>query len=155
MMGIASPTGSHLPILETQIAALSPGALVVEHGAGLYSTPFLARRDVRVLCVEEHPGWAEWARWLYGDRAEMVEMAKRVVPRLHEVALAFIDGEARQRSFMINACLEYRVPVIVAHDTEEEHWHAYRYREQMFAHPNYKVTHDNEPHRTTLWVRRG
>lgn len=155
MMGITSPTGSHLPILEAAIAALPSGSLVVEHGAGLYSTPLLTRSDVRVLCAEEHIGWAEWARWLYRERGEIVDVAKRLVPRLPEVALAFIDGEARHRGFLIAACLTAKVPTVIAHDTEEQHWDLYGYQPHLFSHPGYTVSHDSEPHRTTIWLRRG
>src|SRR5690349_5415464 len=71
MMGIASPTGSHLPVLEAQISALPPNSLAIEHGAGLYSTVLLARLGVRVLCSEPHPGWREWAEWVYRGKVEM------------------------------------------------------------------------------------
>lgn len=154
MMGITSPTGSHLPILDREVTALPSDSLVFEHGAGLYSTPLLARSAVRVLCSEEHEGWREWARWLYQDRAEMLELAKRVVPRLPEVALAFIDGEAGNRGWLISKCIEAHVPTIIAHDTEEDHWSYYDHREQYFRHAAYIITHDDQPHRTTLWKLR-
>ena len=51
MMGIASPTGSHLPVLERAARACGSG-LVIEHGAGLYSPPLLAHLGCNVLCVE-------------------------------------------------------------------------------------------------------
>jgi len=55
MFGITEPTGSHVPTLET--AARACTGLVIEHGAGLYSTPLLARLGCRVLCVESVPAY--------------------------------------------------------------------------------------------------
>jgi hypothetical protein len=152
MMGITSPTGSHLATLEAEVAKLPHGAIVMEHGAGLYSSPYLARCDVRVVCAEDHPGWAEWARWLYGDKGEIIEMAKRLVARMSEASLLFVDGDARQRGMLVSAAIERRVPVIIAHDTQEAHWHEYGYRESMFRASGYRVTSDTELHRTTLWT---
>lgn len=154
MMGITSPTGSHLPILEAEVAKLAPDSLVFEHGAGLYSTPLLARSAVSVLCAEEHEGWREWAQWLYQGRVEILELAKRVVPRLPGVSLAFIDGEAKNRGWLIEKCIEARVPTIIAHDTEPGHWQYYGHSERIFTAPAYAITQDNEPHRTTLWTLR-
>jgi hypothetical protein len=42
----------------------------------------------------------------------------------------------------------------VAHDTQEQHWQAYRYADRMFVHRDYTITHDDKPHRTTLWKLR-
>jgi hypothetical protein len=154
MMGITSPTGSHLPILEVEIAKLPPDALVIEHGAGLYSTVLLARAGVRVACAEEHEGWREWARFVYEGRAEMVEMTKRLVPKLPDAALVFIDGETRGRSFLLSECIKARAPVIIMHDTEQEHWGIYGHHAHNFETTAYHITHDNEPHRTTLWKLR-
>ncbi len=154
MMGITSPTGSHLPVLEAAAARLSPDSFVVEHGAGIYSTPLLARLGVRVLCSEPHPGWAEWARWMYQDRGVITASWKRLVPRLTEAALAFIDGPAKERGPLLAACFAAKVPTIVAHDTQPKDASHYEYHAHYFKHPGYTVTHSAEDtHRTTLWVK--
>lgn len=155
MMGIESPTASHLPVLEQAVRALSPDALVIEHGAGLYSTPLLARLGARVLCSEPHPGWAEWAKWIYQGGAEMADSFKQVIPRIPGSALVFIDGPARERGPILQACLDAGVPTVIAHDTQPDEWGHYGYQPHMFKHPDYAVTQNSEDtHRTTLWQRR-
>lgn len=154
MMGIESPTGSHLPVLESVSRAAGDG-LIIEHGAGLYSTPLLARIGARVLCTESHVGWAEWARWIYEGRAEIVDSWKQAAARLEEAALVFIDGTANERGTLVQMCLDRGVPSIIAHDTNDSDWSHYGYQPHMFAHPRYNVTHHSEDtHRTTLWVLR-
>lgn len=154
MMGIASPTGSHLPVLEkaTRDAA---GGIVIEHGAGLYSTPLLARLGCRVILCEPHPGWAEWANWIYEGRAEFVDSYKRLIERLSDAAVVFLDGPARERGVLLQQCLDRSVPVIIAHDTNEDEMGHYGFQPHMFKHPGYSISHHAEDtHRTTLWVRR-
>lgn len=152
MMGIASPTGSHLPVLEAEVAALPDGALVIEHGAGLYSTPLLARLGCRVLCCEPHPGWAEWARWIYQGRVEIVDSYKRILERCGDAAVVFVDGPARERGPILQACFDRGVRVVIAHDTQQGEWGLYGYQPHMFKHPRYAVSHSAEDsHRTTLW----
>lgn len=152
MMGIASPTGSHIPVLEAAVKALPAGAIVVEHGAGLYSTPLLARLGARVLCCEPHDGWREWARWIYQGRAEMIESWKAL--SLQSAALVFIDGPAAERGPLFAACVAAKVPTIIAHDTDEGDWDAYGWRADHFSMSAYDVSHSSEwRHRTTLWRR--
>lgn len=154
MMGIESPTGSHLPVLEAALSAAGD-RLVIEHGAGIYSTPLMARLGCRVLCVEPHPGWAEWARWIYQGRAEVVESWKHAVPCLGDAAAVFIDGPASERGTLVQACLDVGVPTIIAHDTNPEEWNHYGYQPHMFIHAEYTVTqHSEDSHRTTRWVLR-
>lgn len=151
MMGIASPTGSHLPVLEAEVAALPEGALVIEHGAGLYSTPLLARMGVRVLCSEPHAGWSEWARWIYDGRVE-IGTFDETVARLGEAALVFLDGPAKERGQLLPMCLDLGVPTVIAHDTQRKEWRYYDFKLHMFEHERYTVTHSSEDtHRTTLW----
>lgn len=152
MMGIESPTGSHLPVLEQQARAVGDG-LIIEHGAGLYSTPLLARLGCRVLCAEPHPAWREWARWIYQDRAEIADSWKAAAYRLTDAALVFIDGPAAERGKLLSMCIEHKVPRIVAHDTDEKNWHEYGWSSRHFAPPGYRVSHSAEGrHRTTLWT---
>lgn len=158
MMGIDSPTGSHLPALTEAVNALPPGALVIEHGAGLYSTPLLAhlRRDIKILCLEAHPGWNEWARWIYAMTdapVEMVDSLKRVAPRLAEASIMFIDGAALERGPLLRQSLQAFVPLIVCHDTNEGDWDAYELKENYFTWPGYTVRHVEGSHRTTVWTR--
>lgn len=157
MMGIDSPTGSHLPALTTALKSLPRFSLVVEHGAGLYSTPLFARHEVRVLCAENHPGWAEWARWIYamgGTPVDMADSFKRLVPRLGDAALVFIDGTAAERGLLLQAALERNVPTIIVHDTEEREWDFYGHKRHFFEWPKYRITHHSEDtHRTTVWIR--
>lgn len=155
MMGIASPTGSHLPTLEAAVAGLSAGSLVIEHGAGMYSTPLLCRSSARVLCLEVHPGWAEWARWMYMSAGIEHEIAgyKQGVPRMAEAALVFIDGEAKERGLLLAACLERRVPIVIAHDTEQHTWQHYGIHPHLFEWRGYRIEHFAEDtHRTTQWT---
>jgi hypothetical protein len=83
----------------------------------------------------------------------MVDSFKRLVPILTGAALVFIDGPANERGPLIHACLERRVPAIVAHDTNEKDFHHYGYRPHMFIASGYSVTHASEDtHRTTRWL---
>lgn len=153
MMGIASPTGSHLPVLERAVRNMPPGSLVIEHGAGLYSTVLLARLGVRVLLSEPDPGWAEWARWAYRGNVEMVDSYKRLIERLGDASLVFLDGPARERGVLLQQSLDRNVPAIIAHDTQQDEWSHYGFQPHMFKHPGYVVTqHSEDTHRTTLWV---
>lgn len=149
MFGISEPTGSHLPLLENAVRA-SHG-LIIEHGAGLYSTPLLARLGKRVLCCESADGWREWARWIYGDRGEVVERIPWA--RIKDAALVFIDGPSKERAPLIEACFAAGVPHIVAHDTAPRVFTEYGWRKEHFAAPGYTVTHDGDKYRTTLWTK--
>lgn len=153
MMGIASPTGSHLPILQATMDSLQPGDLVLEHGAGLYSTPLLATyADVRILCHEPHEAWAEWASWIYDGRAEMATDLSQTIARLKDVAVAFLDGPAKERGVLLHECLAASVPTIIVHDTNKREWRFYDFTPEMFQHERYEVTHHAEDsHRTTMW----
>ena len=153
MFGITEPTGSHLPILEA--AARKTTGLVIEHGAGLYSTPLLARLGCRVLCCESQPGWRDWAAWMYEGRAEVVETITPALARLPEATLVFIDGPSSERAQLIEACFDMRVPTIVAHDTHPRIWQEYGWRKEHFSARGYTVTHDDlqDRYRTTLWQR--
>jgi hypothetical protein len=151
MMGVASPTASHLPVLEAAATAAGD-RLIIEHGAGLYSTPLLAGLGSRVLCVEPHPGWREWAAWIYCDEVEIASTATEALPRLPEAALVFLDGPAKERGPLLQACLDASVPTIIAHDTQKREWAYYDFTHAMFSHPRYEVSHHAEDsHRTTLW----
>jgi hypothetical protein len=156
MMGIASPTASHLPVLEHAVRDMPVGGLVIEHGAGLYSTVLLARLGVRVLCAEPHGGWNEWARWVYqGHTAEIVDSFKQAMSRLSEASVVFLDGPAKERGVMLQAALDRKVPVIIVHDTQKREWNEYGFQPHMFTHPDYEVwSQPNDPHTTTRWVLR-
>lgn len=155
MMGIASPTGSHLPVLGEALRKLDDGR-VIEHGAGLYSTPLLAQLShLDIVCCEPNAGWAEWARWIYSGRALMLESFKDVVPLLADAELVFLDGPARERGLLLQRCLDLDVPTIIAHDTQPAAWAEYGYQPHMFIHPAYNITqHAEDTHRTTLWTLR-
>lgn len=148
--------GSHVGALRAELSKLDAGALVVEHGAGMYSSVEIARHDVRVICAEEAPGWQSWAAWVYADRdAQIVDRWKHTVPILDGAALVFIDGRARDRSKLLGACLERRVPVIILHDTEQSAWHEYGWSAQLIGPPGYDAEHHGELPRTTVLRRRG
>jgi hypothetical protein len=154
MMGIASPTGSHLPVLEQYVRAAGNG-LIIEHGAGLYSTVLLARLCRRVLCMEPHKGWAEWARWVYEDRVEMADSIAATIARLPEAAVVFLDGPAKERGVLLTAALNAGVPVIIAHDTNKREFNYYGFTAAQFSDERYEISHHAEDsHRTTLWVRK-
>lgn len=151
MFGISEPTGSHLPLLER--AARASHGLVIEHGAGLYSTPLLARLGKRVLCCESGAGWREWAQWMYGDRGEVMDSLRQAIARVKDAALVFIDGPSNERAQLIEACFAAEVPHIVAHDTAPRVFTEYGWRKEHFTAPGYVVTHDGDKYRTTLWTK--
>lgn len=138
--------GSHAPTIEAALDTLAPGSLVIEHGAGMYSSPLIARRDLRVLCIEEAPGWRSWAAWLYGDRATLLSRAKECVPHLSSSALVFIDGAARERADLLKWALDAGVPAVIAHDTHDPQ---YGYR--IGARADYVATHDSGRPQTSFW----
>ena len=148
--------GSHSTLLESALSALPSGALVIEHGAGIYSTPIVARYDVRVLCVEDEPGWRSWAAWMYknaGRTATVLERAKQTVGQLSASGLVFIDGITRERGDLLKWALDAKAPAIIAHDTEEDMAKAYGFHRHLMSVPGYVVTHDGERPRTTMWKR--
>lgn len=154
MMGIESPTASHLPVLAAAIEAAPPGSLVIEHGAGLYSTPLLARfPGLEIVCAEPHSGWAEWARWIYRDSGAVVVDAVDDAT-LARAAVVFLDGPADERGPLLERCLRLRVPEIVCHDTNPtpREWRSYGLKPHMFESTEYAITHSSEDtHRTTRW----
>jgi hypothetical protein len=151
MFGITEPTGSHLPMLE--LALRVSHGLVIEHGAGLYSSPLLARMGKPVLCWEPVAAWREWATWFYDGRAEVVETFDW--GRLRDAGLVFIDGPAKERGPLLDACLTAGVSHIVVHDTHERCFKEYGWRPDHFTAPGYVVTHDvyKRKYRTTLWTK--
>lgn len=140
--------GSHAPTLATALASLPAGSLVIEHGVGMYSSPLIARQDLRVICIEEAPGWRSWAQWLYGAQATMLSRAKQCREHLAAAALVFIDGAARERGDLIRWALEVGSPLIIAHDTQD----------QQYGYPSrwdgYKVTSDGGNPLTTTYSAR-
>lgn len=150
MMCISSPTASHLPVLEARAREVGEG-LVIEHGAGIYSTPLLARLGCRVVCAEPHPAWAEWARWIYQDSPAQVVLYPNP-GEIKSAALVFLDGPAKERGPLLLECLAAGVPTIIVHDTGKRTRREYGFTDAMFEHPAYDVTTPAE--NTTLWVRR-
>lgn len=148
--------GSHAPVLEAALLMLAPGSLVIEHGAGMFSSPIIARYPVSVLCIEEVPGWRAWAQWLYAaaDRLygiSMLSRAKAAIPQLSRAQLVFVDGAARERGDLLSWALSAEVPCVIAHDTEGDTNAAYGYSRHLFAPGRYQVVHDGEQPRTTMW----
>jgi hypothetical protein len=146
--------GTHADQLSAELGKLPPGALVVEHGVGVYSTPLISRYDVRVLAVEPLPGWVSWASWLYklaGREMSSVERSKNTLNVLADAALVFVDGVARDRGPLLGWAIERRVPVIIAHDTEEDALDSYLYTRAHFKAPAYDVEHHGDHPRTTVW----
>ena len=143
--------GSHSSMLEFEVSSLLPSdrQLVIEHGAGMYSSPVIARYPVRVLCIEEAPGWKSWAEWLYrksGRDVQMLDRAKQCRSLLAEASLVFIDGAARERGDLLKWALDAGVPTIIAHDTEEG---GYGYR--LDSRADYVIDSDNGRPGTTRW----
>jgi hypothetical protein len=151
----ASPAwGTHSGALSLALESLPPGSLVVEHGAGIYSTPLIARYDVQVICIESLPGWASWANWVYLGAGRVVstcERAKRAVPHLPRAALVFIDGLASERADLLKWSIAAKVPTIIAHDTERDASTLYGYA--MHDVQGYTIAHDDRRPRTTVWQR--
>jgi len=148
-MEILHPTSSHWPALEAALADLADSSLVIEHGAGLYSTPTIARSHACVLCIESHEGWADWARWMYRDYYGAEVTGSIPWARVKDASLAFIDGPAEERGPLLSACLEAGVPTIIAHDTGIKTRDYYGYRPYHFTVTQYEIT--NPVDRTTVW----
>lgn len=149
--------GTHTNVLERALAGLPSGALVIEHGAGVYSTPLIARFNVRVICIEELEGWRGWSNWFYqnaGLEVEYLDVAKRSIPRLAEASLVFIDGVASQRGDLLGWAIAAKSPLVIGHDTDDdsEFCKLYGYQRHMTAR-GYEVTHDGSRPRTTIWRR--
>lgn len=142
--------GSHAPTLAAVLETLPAGSLVIEHGAGMYSSPLIARHDLRVICIEEVTGWRSWAKWLYGDRVTLLSRAKEAIPRLAGAALVFIDGAARERADLLKWALSAQAPVIIAHDTHDS-----QYGYSLAARGDYVIEHDGNTPATTRWVHTG
>lgn len=149
--------GSHTSVLNSALESLDYSGstpLVIEHGAGMYSSPVIARHGVRVLCIEEAPGWRSWAEWLYdtaGRPLVLESRAKAAIHSLSSAALVFIDGAARERGDLLKWALAAKVPTIIAHDTEDDTGSTHGYQRHLFAPGEYFVTHDGDKPRTTVW----
>lgn len=153
-MGILCPSGSHLPTLARAIAGAGPGAVIIEHGAGLYSTPLLARLRCNVLCYEPHPNWHEWANWIYEGRCKLLGSFDELIASVDKASVVFIDGPALERGPLLSASIAAGVSSIVVHNTEEGDWPAYALNAEQFSAPGYEVTHHSaDTYRTTLWQR--
>lgn len=154
MMRIKSPTGSHLPTLFQVVEDAHIDGLIVEHGAGLYSTPLLARMERNVVCYEADPGWREWAAWIYEGRCRFLDRFSDLISTVEQAAVVFIDGAATERGPLLTAAIRAGVPAIIVHDTNEGDWHAYGLLGSHFTAPGYQVEHFSaDTHRTTLWRR--
>lgn len=140
--------GSHAPTLDAALDSLPVGSLVIEHGAGMYSSPLIARRDLRVICIEEASGWRSWAAWLYGDKVTLLSRAKEAIPHLSQAALVFIDGAARERGDLLKWTLHAGAPLVIAHDTHDP-----QYGYNLGARGDYVVTIDPGPPATTRWQK--
>jgi len=153
MFGIKEPTASHLTLL-SRAARVSHG-LVIEHGAGLYSTPLLSRMSCQVLCCESNEAWANWAYWIYEGCVDVVNSLSVAIKMLPSAGLVFIDGAANERATLLDACLAAGVPHIVAHDTHERCFAEYGWRADHFTVPGYTIEHDvfKRKYRTTLWTK--
>lgn len=145
---ITPSVGSHAGVLSATLPRLCHDALVIEHGAGLYSSVLIRDSGHRVVCIEHNKEWRAWAEWLYGVPA--IERSKQALGRLTDASLVFVDGLANERGDLLRWSIEARVPFIIAHDTEDDHRKQYGYTRDMFTAPNYDVTHDGVRPRTTL-----
>jgi hypothetical protein len=141
--------GSHAAMLESALSALAPGSLVVEHGAGVYSSPLIARYDLQVACIEEADGWRSWSQWMYGSRAKVLSRAKEAIPYLACASLVFIDGATRERADLLKWALNARTPQVIAHDTQD-HQYGYCLNERA----GYLIDQDVGPPTTTRWTRK-
>lgn len=144
--------GSHSTMLEESLSKLAPGSLVIEHGAGMYSSPLISRfSTVDVLCIEEAPGWRSWAQWLYqtaGRPMTLLKRAKEAIPHLGRASLVLIDGAARERSDLLKWALDAGVPCVIAHDTHDPQ---YGYR--IGQRGDYRIEADSNSTQTTRWTK--
>lgn len=144
--------GTHTLHLEAELANLAPGSLVIEHGAGMYSSTLISTFDLKVVCIEEAPGWASWAQWLYGAAGRDVTVigrAKESRSYFADAQLLFVDGAARERGDLVRWALDAGVPVVIAHDTEDDERKKYGYR--LDARADYSIEHSNARPATTIW----
>ena len=154
MMDIKAPTGSHLPTLLQAVRKAGPRPVVIEHGAGLYSTPLLARLECKVICHESNPNWHEWANWIYEGRCRFTYSFEELLASVNGASVVFIDGPALERGPLLSASIAARVGSIVVHNTEEGDWPSYALTAEQFAAPGYEVKHyAADSYRTTLWRR--
>ena len=154
MMNIQAPTGSHLPTLLKAVTGAGPGATVIEHGAGLYSTPLLSRLKCKVICHEPHPCWHEWANWIYEGKCLFVPSFDALLAEVPRAAVVFVDGPALERGALLSAAIAAGVRSIVVHNTEEGDWPAYALTAEHFAAPGYTIKHHAvDSYRTTSWQR--
>lgn len=137
--------------LSAALSALHDDALVIEHGAGLYSSILVRDSGYRAICIERDKDWRAWAAWLYGSQAEIAEYAKHVLARLADASLVFIDGAMGERGDLLRWSIEARVPLIIAHDTEDDHRKQYGYMSGMFTAAGYDVTSEGKRPQTTVW----
>lgn len=140
--------GSHAAMLESALDTLPAGSLVIEHGAGMYSSPLISRRDLRVICIEEATGWRSWAKWLYGGKVTLLARAKESIPHLASAALVFIDGAARERADLLKWTLQAGAPLVIAHDTHDP-----QYDYQIGNRGDYVINHDRGTPATTRWQK--
>ena len=148
---ITPSVGSHMGVLSAALDSLGDGSLVIEHGAGLYSSVLIRDSGHRAICIERDKDWAAWAAWLYGAQGEVVERAKRAMSRLVDASLVFVDGAMNERGDLLRWAIEARVPTIIAHDTEDDSRKQYGYVSGLFSAPGYQVTSEGKRPQTTVW----
>lgn len=129
--------GTHVPILAWLASRVDAGETVVEFGAGDNSTPllrmFAAQRGFHVHTFESIAAWSEdetphasqhrlSAESLDGDLATVRTMR----PALVFVDNGFLIGRETHRAKIVRELLPWS-RWVVAHDTEPERAHVYRY----------------------------
>ncbi len=111
---------THLPVLAWCIAQTT--GLIVEFGAGDFSTPFLhffAELGRDVVSYEEDPTWlAKYAKLFTGSHHGLI-LPQDSVGLATEADVVLIDGSAESRGPILEMLEAWPVRYIVVHDTQE------------------------------------
>jgi hypothetical protein len=100
--------GTHMDVLRSWVARLKPQS-ILEHGAGLNSTPYLRSLGIRVVTIEDDPRWHAGAalsvpfeHWDASERFDIV----------------LVDGPGTQRAQVVEASMIVGSRCIIEHDAE-------------------------------------
>jgi hypothetical protein len=110
---------THLPVLAWCIARTT--GLIVEFGAGDFSTPFLhffAEHGRDVVTYEETSHWLNKFRYLFSGRHQGLVLPQASAGQAAAADVVLIDGSAESRGPILALLAECPVRYIVVHDTQ-------------------------------------
>ena len=112
---------THLPVLAWCIAHTT--GLIVEFGAGDFSTPFVhffAERGRQVITYEEMPRWLIKFSALFTGTHQGLRLAQDSVGLAATADVVLIDGSAESRGPILRMLADSPVRYIVVHDTQPQ-----------------------------------